>query len=62
MAIARLLFGLLFLAAVFCFARYALSADLAWRRRGIVIVKWALVAAFVFFAVLIGEKIVDEFL
>ena len=62
MAVARLIFGLLFLAAVFCFGRYALTSDVVWRRRGVIIVKWALIAAFAFFAVLICEKIVDEFL
>jgi len=53
----RLVFGLLMLAAVLCFAMYIGTRQIVWRRRGAVIMKWALLAAFAFFAVLILERL-----
>lgn len=55
----RIVFGALLLAGLVCFAMYAASGQLPWRRRGVVIVKWTLIAAFGFFAVLIVEKLVE---
>ncbi|HNU10206.1 MAG TPA: hypothetical protein PKJ45_02445 [Rubrivivax sp.] len=57
MFIARLVFGLLMLAAVLCFAMYIGTREAIWRRRGALIMKWALLAAFAFFAVLILERL-----
>ncbi len=57
MLIARLLFGLLAVASVLCFVAYIRSGDPRWRRRGVLIIKWTLVAAFGFFAVLIAERV-----
>jgi hypothetical protein len=53
----RLVFGLLLLAGVLCFAMYIGTRQAVWRRRGIVIVKWTLIAALGFFAVLILERL-----
>jgi hypothetical protein len=57
MLVFRLVFGLLLLGGVFCFAMYIGTRQLAWRRRGVVIVKWTVLAAFGFFAVLILERL-----
>ena len=53
----RLVFGLLLVAGLLCFAMYVGTRRIAWRRRGIVIVKWTLIAAAGFFAVLILERL-----
>jgi hypothetical protein len=54
----RLVFGGLLVAGLLCFALYIGTGLAVWRRRGIVIVKWAVLAAFGFFAVLILERMV----
>ncbi len=53
----RLVFGLLLVAGVLCFAAYVGTGQAVWRQRGIVIVKWTLIAAAGFFAVLILERL-----
>jgi hypothetical protein len=53
----RLVFGLLLVAGLLCFAMYVATHQVVWRRRGIVIVKWTLIAAAGFFAVLILERL-----
>ena len=57
MLIFRLVFGLLLVAGLLCFAMYVGTGQAVWRRRGIVIVKWTVIAALGFFAVLILERI-----
>ncbi len=57
MLIFRLVFGLLLLAGILCFAMYIGTRQPVWRRRGIVIVKWTVLAACGFFAVLILERL-----
>ena len=57
MAIFRLVFGLLLLSGVLCFAMYIGTSQVVWRQRGLVIVKWTVLAAFGFFAVLILERL-----
>ncbi len=57
MLIFRLVFGLLLVAAVLCFGMYIGTRQVVWRRRGVVILKWTLVAAFGFFAVLLLERL-----
>jgi hypothetical protein len=57
MLVFRLVFGLLLLAGLLCFAMYIATREPAWRRRGIVVVKWTVLAAFGFFAVLILERL-----
>jgi len=53
----RLVFGLLLVASLLCFAMYIGTNQVVWRRRGIVVLKWTLVAALGFFAVLILERL-----
>ena len=57
MVIFRLVFGLLLVGGLLCFAMYVGTGQVVWRRRGIVIVKWTLIAACGFFAVLVLERL-----
>ena len=57
MMLFRLLVGLLLVAGLLCFAMYIATGQPGWRRRGLVIVKWTVLAAFGFFAVLILERL-----
>ena len=57
MLVFRLVFGLLLVAGVLCFAAYIATGKAVWRRRGIVIVKWTVLAGLAFFAVLILERL-----
>jgi hypothetical protein len=47
---------LLLLLAGASFALYAVTAQLRYRRFGWIVLKWTLIAAFGFFAVLIAER------
>lgn len=57
MVIARLIVGLLLFSAVICFAFSIATGQARWRRLGLVIVKWTLVAGLGFFGVLILERL-----
>ena len=57
MLIFRLVFGLLLLASLLCFAMSIGTGQVVWRRRGILVLKWALLAAMGFFGVLILERL-----
>lgn len=57
MLVFRLVFGLLLVAGLLCFAMYVGTSQPVWRRRGVVIVKWTVLAALGFFAVLILERL-----
>ncbi len=57
MMLFRLVFGLLLVAGLLCFAVYIGTGQAVWRQRGIVVVKWTVVAALGFFAVLILERL-----
>jgi hypothetical protein len=57
MLLFRLVFGLLLVAGLLCFAAYVATGQPIWRRRGIVIVKWTVIAALGFFAVLVLERL-----
>mgnify|MGYP005806259551 CR=1 FL=1 len=48
---------LFLLGAAVCFAFYAGTGQARFKRYGLVILKWTLIAAFAFFAVLILERI-----
>ena len=56
MLIARLVIGLLLFSAIVCFALSIATRQLRWRRYGVVIIKWTLIAALAFFGVLILER------
>ncbi len=55
----RILVGLLLLAGILCFAMYAGTRQVAWRQRGLVIIKWTVLAALGFFAVLILQQVLE---
>lgn len=57
MLIFRLVFGLLLVASVVCLAMYIGTGQVAWRRRGLLIIKWVLIAGLAFFGVLILERL-----
>lgn len=57
MVLFRLVFGLLLLASVLCFAMYIGTRAPVWRLRGVALLKWTLIAAAVFFGVLIVERL-----
>jgi hypothetical protein len=57
MLVFRLVFGDLLVAGILCFAAYVATGQAVWRRRGLVIVKWTVLAALGFFAVLVLERL-----
>jgi hypothetical protein len=57
MLIFRLVVGLLLFAGVLCFALYIGTGQVIWRRRGLIIIKWTVLAGLGFFAVLILERL-----
>ncbi len=57
MMIFRLVFGLLLVSGLLSFAMYIATGQAVWRQRGVVIIKWTLLAALGFFAVLILERL-----
>lgn len=57
MLLFRLVFGLLLVSGVLCFAMYIGTGQVLWRQRGLLIVKWTVLAALGFFAVLILERL-----
>ena len=60
MLVVRGTFFLLLLAAAICFGIYAATGDMRYRRAGLATFKWTIVAAVVFFAVLIVQRIFAE--
>lgn len=58
MAVLRLLFGLLLLASLVCFAMYIGTRQPVWRTRGVRLLTWTLIAAVVFFGVLAIERLI----
>lgn len=57
MLVFRWIMLLLLVAGVLCFAMYIGTQDRNWRDRGLIIVKWAVIAGLGFFAVLILERL-----
>ncbi|MBI3367650.1 MAG: hypothetical protein HY021_04120 [Burkholderiales bacterium] len=57
MLIFRLVFALLMVASVLCFAMYVGTRQPIWRKRGVIVLKWALISAAGVFAVLILERV-----
>lgn len=57
MMIFRLLFGLLLLSGILCLATYVATRDPVWRRRGLVIVKWTILAGLGALAVVVLERL-----
>jgi hypothetical protein len=57
MLLFRLVVGLLLVSGVLCFAMSIATGQAVWRQRGLIVVKWTVVAALGFFAVLILERL-----
>jgi hypothetical protein len=57
MLIFRWIVLLLLVGGLLCFAMYVGTGQLRWRSLGIRIVKWTIIAALAFFAVLILERL-----
>jgi len=57
MLLLRWLILMLLIGAGVCFAFYAATGQVRFRRWGLITVKWTLIAAFGFFAVLILQRI-----
>ena len=57
MLLFRWLILFLLLVAVVCFAFFVGTGDVRFKRYGLVVLKWTLIAAFGFFAVLVLERI-----
>jgi hypothetical protein len=57
MPVFRALVFLLLVAGLLCFAMYVATGQLKWRQLGIRIVRWTVVAALGFFAVLFLERL-----
>lgn len=58
MLLFRLVIGLLLVAGILCFAMEIATRDRRWRQRGLVIVKWTVLALLGFAAVLVLERLV----
>jgi hypothetical protein len=58
MFIFRLVFGLLLIVSLVCFAMFVATNQPLWKRRGLIVFKWTIIAALGFFAVLILERVV----
>jgi hypothetical protein len=57
MLLFRLVVGLLLVSGVLCFAMSIATGQRVWRQRGLAVIKWTVVAALGFFAVLILERL-----
>jgi len=57
MLVFRLIFGLLLVGALLCFAMALGTGQPLWRQRGVLLLKWTLIAALGFFGVLILERL-----
>ncbi len=57
MPLFRALLFLMLVGGLLCAAMYIGTGDLKWRRYGVRLLKWAVIAAFGFFAVLMLERL-----
>jgi hypothetical protein len=57
MLVLRLVFGLLLAAGLVSFAIYLATGNPAWRKRGLVIVKWTVIAGLAAAAVIVLERL-----
>ena len=53
----RLIFGLLLVAGLVCLGMAITTRDLRWRQRGIVIIRWTVIAGLGSIAVLLLERL-----
>lgn len=57
MLVLRLVFGLLLVAGLLCFAAYVATGNALWRRRGLVVIKWTVIAGLGAAAVIVLERL-----
>ena len=57
MVIFRLVFGGLLLAALLCFGMYIGTQQRVWLQRGLIVLKWTVLAGLGFFAVMVLERL-----
>jgi hypothetical protein len=57
MLILRLVFGLLLASGLIAFAIYVATGNPVWRRRGLVIVKWTVIAGLGAAAIIVLERL-----
>ena len=57
MVIFRLVFGGLLLAALLCLGMYVGTQQRVWLQRGLVVLKWTVLAGLGFFAVMVLERL-----
>ncbi|WP_077036537.1 hypothetical protein [Pelomonas sp. KK5] len=53
----RLVLALLVAAALLCFAVYVGTKQPVWKRRGVLLLRWTVMAGLAFFALLIVERV-----
>ena len=58
MLVLRLVFGLLLVAGLVCFACFVATGNPLWRQRGVVIIKWTVIAGLGAAAVIVLEELV----
>ncbi len=58
MLLFRAVLLLLLIAGLVCFALYMATGQVKWRKMGLLIIKWAVIAGLAFFAVLFLERMV----
>jgi hypothetical protein len=58
MLLFRWVVGGLLVMAILCFGLFISTGQVVWRERGLLVVKWTVLAALGFFAVLILERLV----
>ncbi len=54
----RLVLALLIAAALVCFALFVGTRQVIWRRRGLLVLRWTVMAGLAYFAVLILERVI----
>jgi hypothetical protein len=57
MLVLRLVFGLLLVAGLVSFAIYVATGNPVWRQRGIVVIKWTVIAGLAAAAVIVLERL-----
>lgn len=60
MLLLRLVFGLLLVAGLVCFAVYVATGNPLWRQRGVVVIKWTVIAGLVAAAIIVLEHLVPS--
>jgi hypothetical protein len=57
MLVLRLVFGLLLVAGLLCFAAYVATGNPLWRKRGLIVIKWTVIAGLGAAALVVLERL-----